>query len=100
MRGIQGVGQAVWAECSTSSRCGLMLTLATNLLLWLLAVSNDSMHHEIEAELSALMKKISGKRRPWEKAMAPHSSTLAWKIPWTEEPGRLQSMGSQRVSYD
>ena len=29
--------------------------------------------------------------------MAPHSSTLAWKIPWTEEPGRLQSMGSQRV---
>ena len=35
-----------------------------------------------------------------EKAMAPHSSTLAWKIPWTEEPGRLQSMGSQRVRYD
>ena len=32
-----------------------------------------------------------------EKAMAPHSSTLAWKIPWTEEPGRLQSMGSRRV---
>ena len=31
-----------------------------------------------------------------EKAMAPHSSTLAWKIPWTEEPGRLQSMGSHR----
>ena len=30
-----------------------------------------------------------------EKAMAPHSSTLAWEIPWTEEPGRLQSMGSQ-----
>ena len=35
-----------------------------------------------------------------EKAMAPHSSTLAWKIPWTEEPGRLQSMGSQRVGHD
>ena len=32
--------------------------------------------------------------------MAPHSSTFAWKIPWTEEPGRLQSMGSQRVGYD
>ena len=31
--------------------------------------------------------------RPSEKAMAPHSSTLAWKIPWMEEPGRLQSMG-------
>ena len=35
-----------------------------------------------------------------EKAMAPYSSTLAWKIPWTEEPGRLQSMGSQRVGHN
>ena len=35
-----------------------------------------------------------------EKAMAPHSSTLAWKIPWTEEPGRLQSMGSLRVRHN
>ena len=35
-----------------------------------------------------------------EKAVAPHSSTLAWKIPWTEEPGRLQSMGLQRVGHD
>ena len=35
-----------------------------------------------------------------EKAMAPHSSTLAWKIPWTEEPGGLQSMGSLRVGND
>ena len=35
-----------------------------------------------------------------EKTMAPHSSTLAWKIPWTEEPVRLQSMGSLRVRHD
>ena len=35
-----------------------------------------------------------------EKAVAPHSSTLAWKIPWTEEPGGLQSMGSLRVGLD
>ena len=35
-----------------------------------------------------------------EKAMATHSSTLAWKIPWMEEPGRLQSMGSLRVRHD
>ena len=34
-----------------------------------------------------------------EKAMAPHSSTLAWKMPWMEEPGRLQSMGSLRVGH-
>ena len=35
-----------------------------------------------------------------EKAMSPHSSTLAWKIPWMEEPGRLLSMGSLRVGHD
>ena len=35
----------------------------------------------------------------WEKAMAPHSSTLAWKIPWMEEPGGLQFTGSQRVRH-
>ena len=37
---------------------------------------------------------------PLEKGMATHSSTLAWKIPWTEEPGRLKFMGSQRVGHD
>ena len=35
-----------------------------------------------------------------EKAMAPHSGTLAWKIPWMEQPGRLQSKGSLRVGHD
>ena len=38
--------------------------------------------------------------RAMEKAMVPHSSTLAWQIPWMEEPGRLQSMGSLRVRHD
>ena len=37
---------------------------------------------------------------PLEKEMATHSSILAWKIPWMKEPGRLQSMGSQRVGYN
>ena len=41
-----------------------------------------------------------GKEDPLEKEMATHSSTLAWRIPWREEPGRLQSMGSQRVGHD
>ena len=41
-----------------------------------------------------------GREDPLEKEMAIHSSTLAWKIPWTEEPGRLQSMGLQRVRHD
>ena len=47
---------------------------------------------------------FSAKMQPYpylvEKAMAPHSSTLAWKIPWTEVPGTLQSMGLQRVGHD
>ena len=42
---------------------------------------------------------IPGWEEPLEKGMAPHSSILAWKIPWTEEPGRLPSMGSQRVNW-
>ena len=41
-----------------------------------------------------------GREDPLEKEMATHSSIVAWKIPWTEEPGRLQSMGSQRVGHD
>ena len=41
-----------------------------------------------------------GQEDPLEKEMATHSSTLAWKIPWTEKPGRLQSMGSQKVRHD
>ena len=41
-----------------------------------------------------------GREDPLEKKMAAHTSTIAWKIPWTKEPGRLPSMGSQRVRYD
>ena len=41
-----------------------------------------------------------GQEDPLEKEMATHSSTFAWKIPWMEERGRLQSMGSQRVRHD
>ena len=41
-----------------------------------------------------------GQKDPLEKEMATHSSTLAWRIPWTEEPGGLQSIGAGRVGYD
>ena len=51
-----------------------------------------------EGELQCIFEQDSGDFV--EKGMAPHSSTLAWKIPWMEEPGRLQSMGSQRVRHD
>ena len=41
-----------------------------------------------------------GQKVPLEKGMATHSSILAWRNPWTEEPGRIQSLGSQRVRHD
>ena len=53
--------------------------------------------------LSAMLEtwvRFLGQEDPLEKEMATHSSTLAWKIPWTEKPGKLQSMGSQRVRHD
>ena len=53
--------------------------------------------------LSAMLEtrvRSLGREDPLEKEMATHSSTLAWKITWTEEPGRLQSMGSRRVGHD
>ena len=46
------------------------------------------------------MDLIPGGEDPLEKDMAPHSSTLAWKIPWTEEHGRLRSMGSQKTGHN
>ena len=61
------------------------------------------------AKLAQMVKHLSVMRETWvrslgqedplEKEMAIHSSTLAWKIPWTEEPDKLQSMGSQRVGH-
>ena len=53
--------------------------------------------------LSAMLKtqvRSLGREDPLEKEMVTHSSTMAWKIPWTEEPSRLQSMGSQRIGHD
>ena len=57
-----------------------------------------------------MVKRLSTMRETWvqalgwedplEKEMAPHSSSIAWKIPWTEEPGRLQSMGSHRIRHE
>ena len=56
--------------------------------------------HEIKRCLLLGRKVVTNLDSISEKAMAPHSSTLAWKIPWIEEPGRLQSMGSLRVGHD
>ena len=59
-----------------------------------------SILYKLLQRLNELIYLYSAKDRTSEKAMAPHSSILAWKIPWTEEPGGLQSMGSLRVRRD
>ena len=51
-------------------------------------------------EMQETLVQSLGQKDPLEKGMAPHSSTLAWKIPWMEEPGGLQSMGLLRVGHD
>ena len=51
-------------------------------------------------EMLAIWVLSLGQEDPLEEGMATHSSILAWRIPWTEEPGELQSMGSQRVRHD
>ena len=59
--------------------------------------------YSLEKHLSTMWEtwvRSLGWEDPLEKEMAIHSRTIAWKIPWTEEPGRLQSMGSQRVGYN
>ena len=51
-------------------------------------------------EMQEMWVQSPGGEDPLEKQMAAHSGNLAWRIPWTEEPGGLQSMGSQRVGHD
>ena len=78
----------------------IALTLAN--LLW----ANDETGFPGGSEVKRLLAlwetwvRPLGREDPLKKEMAPHSSTLAWKIPWMEKPGRLQSMGSQRVGHD
>ena len=55
---------------------------------------------DLKGDAFSLEKINADLRSQVEKAVAPHSSTLAWKIPWMEEPGGLQSMGSLRVGQD
>ena len=63
-------------------------------------VSKCTDHMKKKQEVLSDIRKVHTSNLGAEKAMAPHSSTLAWKIPWTEEPGGLQSMGSRRVGHD
>ena len=68
------------------------------------------MYEIVTSLVAQTVKRLPTMRETWvqsldredllEKEMATHSSILAWNIPWVEEPGRLQSMGSQRVGHD
>ena len=60
-------------------------------MVWNLPVMQDTQERQVQS---------LDREDPLEEGMATHSSILAWKIPWTEEPGRLQSMGMQRVRHD
>ena len=94
-----------WKQCQTLFLGGSKIT------------ADGGCSHEIKRHLllgaslvAQRLKRLPGMRETWvqslgredplEKEMATHSSTLAWRIPWKEEPGRLQSMGSQRVGHD
>ena len=79
-------------------------------VLTLRRVINDSLKELWTSLVAQMVKRLSTMRETWvrslgredplEKEMAIYSSTIAWKIPWTEEPGRVQSMGSQRVRHN
>ena len=69
--------------------------------MWLvMEVKFSAVKKQTTAELQSRSQARKQLQKCQEKAMAPHSSTLAWKILWAEEPGRLQSMGSLRVGHD
>ena len=72
-------------------------------LLLFLLFSMTFLVAQMVKNLSAMqetMVRPLGQEDPLEKELATHSSILAWRIPWTEEPGRLQSMGPQRAGHD
>ena len=75
-----------------------MLDQSILLLLSWASLLAQTVKHLLEMQETQVQ--YLGWEDPLEKEMATHSSTLAWKIPWTEEAGRLQSMGSQRVSHN
>ena len=93
---VQGISQArILKWIATSSSRGIFLTQGLNLRTSLVAQTVKCLPTMWEAWVWFL-----GWEDPLQKEMATHSSTLAWKILWTEEPGSLQSMGSQRVGHD
>ena len=82
--------------CSASVRSIPFLSFIVPIFAWASLVAQMVKH--LPAMWETQVRSL-GQEDPLEKEMAIHSSTLAWKIPWTEEPGRLQPMGLQRVGH-
>ena len=86
-----------WLPSCTAARCELSFSL------WLFLPSGIFLVAQMVKNLPAMQEtwvRSLGQEDPLEKGMATHSTILAWRIPWTEEPGGLQSMRSQRVRHD
>ena len=102
---IRSPTQQDWLLCSETYK--VKIKVSTRLCSFLETVWK-TLFSSSGPSLAKLSTLVVGLRSPFtcqptsstEKAMAPHSSTLAWKIPCTEEPGRLQSIGSQRIGHD
>ena len=93
MRASPTDGGASFLECEYTV---LQLVSANeNTLASLVAQRLKRLSPTLETRVQSL-----GREDPLEKEMVTHSSILAWRIPWTEKPGSLQSMGSQRVGHD
>ena len=91
-----------WWGVEMCVECSWLRWKEAGILVLLLNELSSSTQYFIQMALKNISRHISRQTVDvcWEKTMAPHSNTLAWKIPWTEEPGRLQSMRSLRVGRD
>ena len=94
-----GHGTTDWFQIGKGVRQGCMLSLCL-FNLYAEYIMRNARVGETQAGIKMAGRNINNLRYVAEKAMATHSGTLAWKIPWTKEPGRLQSMGLQRVRQD
>ena len=100
---VSCIGKQILIHCTTREVLALVsyfvvlslnwLYLLSDIIVWLFNSSTFLLFWKMYLFIWALLGLHS------EKAMAPHSSTLAWKIPWMEDPGKLQSMGSLRVGH-
>ena len=106
---LWGLNKVMNVKHIASSMCGILsspisspLITAFELFKIKSSIENNHCHcwkwHYCHFKVTSIIKKLV--QVALEKATAPHSSTLAWKIPWTEEPGGLRSMGSLRVSHN